>query len=218
MYKIKRQDDKAIDCHKARLVAQGFTQQEGIDYSKTFNLVVKLTTVRLVLTIVVSKGWKIWKLDVHHAFLNGSLHEVVYIQLGFWASKVDISLFIPNVNHAIYYLLVYVDDILLIGNNSQLIHRLVTLLSSEFKLHDLGHAHYFLGIEVAPTSVGLALSQHKYVLDNLSHTGMSSCKLVATPASVPKLDLQSTTLFLDPTSLHQIISVLQYLLFTRLDI
>jgi len=136
----------------------------------------------------------------------------------FQAFKVDTSLFILNVNHDICYLLVYVDDILLTGNNSELLHRLITLLSSEFKLRDLGHVHYFLGIEVAPTNVGLVLSQHKYVLDILSHVGMSSCKPVDTPASVSKLDIQSTNLFSDPTCFHQIVSALQYLTFTRPDI
>jgi hypothetical protein len=130
------------------------------------------------------------------------------LTISFQASKVDTSLFILNVNHAICYLLVYVDDILLISNNSELIHCLITLLSLEFKLRDLGHAHYFLGIEVAPTSVGLALSQHNYVLDILSRAGMSSCKLVDTPASISKLDLQPIELILDPTPFHQIIGVL----------
>jgi hypothetical protein len=79
--------------------------------------------------------------------------------ISFWASKVDTSLFILNGNHDIFYLFVYVDDILITGNNSELIHRLITFMSSEFKLRDLGHAYYFLGIEVTPTSMGLVLSQ-----------------------------------------------------------
>ena len=76
----------------------------------------------------------------------------------FQASKVDISLFILKRNHDIYYLLVYIDNILLSGNNFALIHRLITLLSSEFKLCDLGNAHYFFGVEVTPTNVGIMLS------------------------------------------------------------
>jgi histone deacetylase 1/2 len=79
VYKIKSRVDGAIDHYKAHLVARGFTQQEGIDYSKIFSPVVKTTTIRLVLTIVVSKRWQIWQLDVHNAFLNGSLREVVYM-------------------------------------------------------------------------------------------------------------------------------------------
>jgi hypothetical protein len=55
------------------LVAHSFTQQEGIDYLEMFSLVIKPTTVRLVLTIVVSYGWTIHQLDVHNAFLNGIL-------------------------------------------------------------------------------------------------------------------------------------------------
>jgi hypothetical protein len=66
---------------------------------------------------------------------------------------------------ALFYLLVYVDDILLTGSNSELLHRLITLLSSEFKLQDLGTVHYFLGIKVITTSMDILLSQQKYAID-----------------------------------------------------
>ena len=68
--------------------------------------------------------------------------------LSFLASKVDTSLFILSDGTNIFYLLVYIDDILLMGNNSTVLHRLIQLLSSEFKLRDLGAVHYFLGIKV----------------------------------------------------------------------
>jgi hypothetical protein len=60
----------------------------------------------------------------------------------------------------IFYLLVYVDDILLTGSNTVMLHRLIQLLSSEFKLRDLGVVHYFLDIEVESTAMGLMLRQH----------------------------------------------------------
>jgi hypothetical protein len=106
------------------------------------------------------------------------------LTIGFRASKVDTSLFILTINHDVFYLLVYVDDILFTGNNSALIQRLITLLSSKFKLRDLGNAHYFLGVEVTLTSMRLMLIQHKYVLDILCCAGMSSYNPVDTPASV----------------------------------
>jgi histone deacetylase 1/2 len=70
---------------------------------------------------------------------------------------VDTSLFIFSVGADICYLLVYVDDILLTSSNSLLLQRLIQLLSSEFKLRDLGYVHYFLGIEITPIGMGLML-------------------------------------------------------------
>jgi hypothetical protein len=78
---------------------------------------------------------------------------------------VDTSPFILFFFGALFYLLVYVDDILLTGSNSELLHRLITLLSSEFKLQDLGTVHYFLGIKVITTSMDILLSQQKYAID-----------------------------------------------------
>jgi hypothetical protein len=63
------------------------------------------------------------------------------------------------------YLLVYADDILLTGSNSAMFHRLIILLQTEFKLRDLGSVHFFLGIEVKSTAMGILLSQHKYAMD-----------------------------------------------------
>jgi hypothetical protein len=62
------------------MVARGFTQQEGIDYSETFSPVIKHATVRLVFSIAVSCGWKIHQLDIHNAFLNGVLDKEVYMK------------------------------------------------------------------------------------------------------------------------------------------
>jgi hypothetical protein len=66
--------------NKSRLVAQGFSQKEGIDYEETFALVARLEAIRILLAFSVAKGFKLHQIDVKSAFLNGVLEEEVYVR------------------------------------------------------------------------------------------------------------------------------------------
>ncbi|CAH9110232.1 unnamed protein product [Cuscuta epithymum] len=80
IYKTKYCSDGSIEWHKARLVAQGFKQQAGVDFTETFSPVVKPTSVRLVLSVAIYLGWSVRQLDVKNAFLHGVLTEEVYMR------------------------------------------------------------------------------------------------------------------------------------------
>ena len=80
VFKVKVDSDGCVERYKARLVAQGYTQQKGADYDETFSPVVRMESLRTVVGLAVRNGLSLHQLDVMTAFLNGKLNEVVYMQ------------------------------------------------------------------------------------------------------------------------------------------
>ncbi|GAA0181208.1 hypothetical protein LIER_42274 [Lithospermum erythrorhizon] len=124
----------------------------GIDYDETFSPVVKPTTIRTVLTVVVSKGWHIHQLDVKNAFLHGVLQETVYLKQPTGFVNEDF----PHHGSDMAILLFYLDDILLTASSDTLLDKLITGLKGEFVMTDLGKLHYFLGISAFSQGTYLA--------------------------------------------------------------
>ncbi|CAA7055236.1 unnamed protein product [Microthlaspi erraticum] len=79
LYTHKHDADGALTRHKSRLVANGKSQEAGVDFKETFSPVVKPATIRTVLNIGVARNWPIHQLDVQNAFLHGELEETVYM-------------------------------------------------------------------------------------------------------------------------------------------
>ncbi|XP_022038377.1 uncharacterized mitochondrial protein AtMg00810-like [Helianthus annuus] len=137
---------------------------------------------------------------------------------GFMCSQADTSLFVFHKGACLMYLLVYVDDIILTGNDEASISRFTASLHKEFAITDLGNLNYFLGLEVTTTSNGLFLSQGKYATDILSRADMLDSKPVSTPLSTSDVFLSTGPPFSEPSYYRSLVGALQYLTITRPDI
>jgi hypothetical protein len=100
---------------------------------------------------------------------------------GYKQSNSDHTLFLKHQREKVTALIIYVDDMIITGNDREEISKLQEQLATEFEMKNLGGLKYFLGIEVARSRQGIFLSQRKYVLDLLSETGMLDCKPADTP-------------------------------------
>ena len=141
------------------------------------------------------------------------------LESGFRKSQADASLFIFNHDGITCYFMVYVDDIVLTGNNSLFIAKFVEMLATKFSVKDLGHLNHFLGVEIIPTKSGLFLSQHRHIRDILTQFKMDGAKEVTTPLSTSiTLAEEDGAPKVDPTPYHKLVGTLQYLAFSRPDI
>jgi hypothetical protein len=80
LYKIKYVIYGSIEKHKARFVARGFSQVEGIDYDETFTPIARYISIKSIMAIAAGMGWKIHQMDVKIVFLNSLIEEEIYIE------------------------------------------------------------------------------------------------------------------------------------------
>jgi hypothetical protein len=102
-------------------------------------------------------------------------------QFSFSSSPLDTTLFIRRSDMGMILLLLYVDDMIITGNDHSGISDFKIFLHQQFEMKDLGHLSYFLGLEVFSDSTGYYLSQAKYAFDLLSRAGLTDTKIISTP-------------------------------------
>nr|XP_034894181.1 uncharacterized mitochondrial protein AtMg00810-like [Populus alba] len=191
IFKIKYKVDGSIERYKARLVAKGFTQRESV------------------------RHWPLHQMDVQNAFLHGELSEEVYMlpPPGYRRQGEKVH------GDSITIILLYIDDMVVTGNDEKAINDLKAFLNSCFKIKDLGPLKYFLGIEVARSKTGITVCQRKYTLDILEEAGLLGAKPAKVPME-PDLALTDTgsAALKDPTRYRHLVGKLIYLTISRPEI
>ena len=138
---------------------------------------------------------------------------------GYQQSNSDHTLFLKRKGQLVTCLIIYVDDMIITGNDKEEFAELRHQLFKEFEMKDLGRLKYFLGIEVLRSKRGIFMSQRKYILDMLAETGLVDCKSVKTPIVVNHgLKMIEGAELADKERYQRLIGKLIYLSHTRPDI
>nr|GEY62839.1 hypothetical protein [Tanacetum cinerariifolium] len=187
--KNKKDERGILIRNKARLVAQGHTQEEGIDYEEVFAPVARIKAIRLFLAYASFMGFTVYQMDVKSAFLYGTIDEEVYapkawygtlskylLTHGFQRGTIDQTLFIRKHRGDILLVQVYVDDIIFGSSNPLLCREFEALMHEKFQMSAMGELNFFLGLQVLQKEDGIFLLQDKYVGDILKKFGYSDVR------------------------------------------
>ncbi|KAK1617707.1 hypothetical protein QYE76_023224, partial [Lolium multiflorum] len=161
IFKNKQDEFGNIVRNKARLVAQGFSQVEGIDFGETYAPVARLESIHILLAYASHHNFKLQQMDVKSAFLNGPLHEEVYV-------KQPPGFEDPNFPNHVYKL-------------DKALYGLKQAPRAWFEMSMMGEMKFFLGFEIKQLREGTFINQAKYLQDMLKRFKMTELKGVATP-------------------------------------
>ncbi|GKC80458.1 putative ribonuclease H-like domain-containing protein, partial [Tanacetum coccineum] len=230
-----KKDERGIVVrNKARLVAQGYTQEEGIDYDEVFALVARIEAIRLFLAYASFMNFVVYQMDVKSAFLYGKIEEEVYVcqPPGFEdpkfpdrVYKVEKALYGPHqapkawVKGDSLLVQVYVDDIIFGSTKKELCTEFEKLMHKKFQMSSMGELTFFLGLQVMQKEDGIFISQDKYVDEILKKFGFSTVKTASTPmeTSMPLMKDENSE-DVDVHLYRSMIGSLMYLTSSRPDI
>ncbi|KAJ9557276.1 hypothetical protein OSB04_011890 [Centaurea solstitialis] len=190
VFRNKKDENGVVIINNARLVAQGYYQEEGIEYEETFAPIARLGAIRIFLAYGAHRGFKVYQMDVKSAFLNGKLKlkkkcmssnlqglkapKAWYERLStfltsnnFHKGTTDITRFYKKHNDDILRVQIYVDDIIFGSTDVSMCKEFEFLMQSEFEMSMMGELTFFLGLQIKQSSEGVFINQAKYIQDLL---------------------------------------------------
>ncbi|GJT84147.1 ribonuclease H-like domain-containing protein [Tanacetum coccineum] len=199
VFKNKRDERSIVVKNKARLVAQGFRQEEGIDYDEVFAPVARIEAIRLFLAFASFMGFPVYQMDVKSAFLYGTIKEEVYVHQppGFVdpahpnkVYKVIKALY--GLHQALRAWYETLSSFLLKngfrrGTNDKTLFIKMNNEDIIFQMSSMGELTFFLGLQVKQQPDGIFISQEKYVADILKKFDFIPVKTATTPSMICSL-------------------------------
>ncbi|GJY53132.1 retrotransposon protein, putative, ty1-copia subclass [Tanacetum coccineum] len=190
----------------SRLVAKGYTQLYGVDYEETFSPVTNIRAIRILISIAVYYDYEIYQMDVKTAFLNGDLYEDIYMvqpegfidlnhprRFGFAQNLDEPYVYQKASGSNVTFLILYVDDIIIMGNHIPSLQSVKDYLGKCFDMKDLGEAAFILGIKIYRDRSKrlIRLGQNAYMDKILKRYTMDNSKRGHIPMQ-ERLDLNKT--------------------------
>ncbi|GJT55933.1 putative ribonuclease H-like domain-containing protein [Tanacetum coccineum] len=201
------------------MVAQGYTQEEGIDYDEVFAPVSRIETIRLFLAYASFMRFIVYQMDVKSAFLYGTIEEEVYVCQ---PPSFEDPLFPDKVykdKGDILLVQVYFDDIIFGSTKKSLCVKFEQMMHKRFQMSSIGEITFFLGLQVKQKDDGIFISQDKYVADILKKFNFSSVKTASTLIETNKALLKDEEAEdVDVHLYRSMIGSLMYLTTSRPDI
>ncbi|GJZ54637.1 putative ribonuclease H-like domain-containing protein [Tanacetum coccineum] len=191
VFRNKKDERGIVIRNQARLVAQGYTQEEGINYDEFFAPVARIEAIRLFLAYASFKDFVVYQMDVKSAFLYGKIEEEVYVcqPLGFEdpyfldrVYKVEKALYKGD----ILLVQIYVDDIIFGSTQKELCIAFEKLMHDQFQMNSMGELTFFLGLQVQQKKDGIFISQDKYVGEILKKFRFTKVRTASTPMETQK--------------------------------
>ncbi|CCF48868.1 hypothetical protein NDA14_004977 [Ustilago hordei] len=141
-WKVKTDANLVPTKFKVRLVARGFTQREGVDYTKIFAPIVPIQSIRGVLAVVAVQDWEIDSVNIKQAYLNSNLHHDIYLKL-LIRTKAP-----PGKENEITVITAYIDDMLIASPSHKEVDRTKKEIMNKWGMEDNGKIKEFLSIKI----------------------------------------------------------------------